>query len=88
MERDDTSHERRGIFYPAEMQLEFISSPRVVKTMSDEDTRVQIPRGFSPASVNAADFPFDCNRTAIAPLQAKAVSNEQSNISLYLCRDR
>lgn len=70
-----------------EMQSEFISFiPRVVKTDAALQCRTkihastaQISRGFSTASVNATDFPFDCNRTAIAPLplQAKAVSNER-----------
>jgi len=63
-----------------------MSSPRVVKIVASQyrtkihaPTARQISCGFSPASVNAADFPFDCNRTAIAPLplQAKAVCNER-----------
>lgn len=82
----DVLRMERNFFLSWKCNQNLSPSPRVVKTdvashSSDEDTRVQISHGFSPASgpVNAADFPFDCNRTAIAPspLQAKAVSNEQ-----------
>lgn len=80
-----------------EMQSKLTASPRVVETnvVSQYRTKIhapaaQISHGFSPASVNAADFPFDCNRIAIAPLPlpAKAVSNERHvDRPIYLDHD-
>lgn len=74
------SHERR--FFCREKCNQNLSRRRESLRRTSYLTKIhasEISCGFSPASVNAADFPFDCNRTAIAPLplQAKAVSNEQ-----------
>ena len=78
------SHKRKLIIENA-ITIDIVASRTSLRNVERKIQALQAPiwlrfsHGFSPESVNVADFPFDSNRIAIAPLplQAKAVSNER-----------